>query len=115
MPNTEMVELWNGPDSEAWVVTPERYDAMLEPLGRLALDAASLQQGETVLDVGCGSGQLTLQVAERVGPTGRVVGADVSGPLVARARQRAADAGNVEFVEADVQVHAFGDLAFDAI
>jgi SAM-dependent methyltransferase len=115
MANSEMVELWNGPDSEAWVETPERYDAMLEPLGVLALDAAALRAGESVLDVGCGSGQLTLQAAERVGPTGRVVGADVSGPLVARARQRGADAGNVAFVEADAQVHDFGGPAFDAI
>ena len=115
MANTEMVELWNGPGAEAWVQTPERYDAMLEPLGRLALDAADLRPGEAVLDVGCGSGQLSVQAAERVGPAGSVVGADVSAPLVARARQRAADAANVSFVEADVQVHGFAAEAFDAI
>jgi SAM-dependent methyltransferase len=115
MPNSEMVQLWNSPESDAWVVTPERYDAMLEHLGRLALDAAGLRAGEAVLDVGCGSGQLTMQAAEIVGATGRVVGADVSGPLIRRARQRAGDTANVSFVEADVQVHDFADETYDAL
>lgn len=76
---------------------------------------ADLGTGEAVLDIGCGSGQLSVQAAERVGSAGSVVGADVSGPLIARARLRAGDAVNVSFVEADVQVHDFAGHAFDAV
>jgi SAM-dependent methyltransferase len=109
--NREMVELWNGPVSEAWVLMPERYDGMLDPLGRLALDAAALRPGDRVLDVGCGSGQLSLQAADRVAPDGRVLGVDVSAPLVALARRRAAGREHVRFLECDAQE---ADVAHDA-
>jgi SAM-dependent methyltransferase len=117
MANREMAELWNGPAGDAWVRAPERYDAMLADLGRLALDAAGLREGERVLDVGCGSGQLAFEAAERVGPGGQVVGVDVSAPLVALARRRAADAGldRVRFAEGDVQEHDFTGEAYDSV
>lgn len=115
MANREMVELWNGPASEAWVVAPERYDGMLEHLGRLALDAAALQPGDRVLDVGCGSGQLSVQAAEQVAPDGRVLGVDVSSPLVALARQRAAGNDRVRFLECDAQEADVAPEAHDVV
>jgi SAM-dependent methyltransferase len=70
-----------------------RTDAQLGPLGRIVIDRLSPQPGDRVLDVGCGAGQTLLDLAERVGPGGRVVGVDVSDPLVERARERIAQAG----------------------
>ncbi len=113
MANREMVELWNGPTSDAWVLTPERYDAMLGGLGLLALDAAALRPGERVLDIGCGSGDLSRSAAERVRPGGSVLGLDVSAPLVELAAHRAAD--DLAFLVGDAQVHDLGTARFDVL
>lgn len=117
MTNREMTEQWNGPSSEPWLRFPDRYDAMLGDLGRSTLQAADPQPGESVLDVGCGAGQLTLEAAERVGPGGRVVGVDLSAPLLDLARRRAAEAAveSVTFLQADAQVHALLPDAFDVV
>jgi len=70
-----------------------------------------------VADVGCGNGALTIDAASRVGPNGMALGIDISAPMLGLARRRAteAGAGNVEFVEADAQVHPFGGGRLDAI
>jgi ubiquinone/menaquinone biosynthesis C-methylase UbiE len=115
--NKEMVELWNGEASAAWSNHPERYDAMLRELGLHALDAAHLEPGERVLDIGCGAGQLTLQAAEIVGPDGSVLGVDVAAGLLAVARGRANEAGlaQIELVQADAQDHAFPAGSYDVV
>ncbi|MGH8833576.1 MAG: class I SAM-dependent methyltransferase [Actinomycetes bacterium] len=84
---------------------------------RLALDAAQLQPGERVLDVDCGFGASTLDAAERVAPSGRVVGVDISTAMLEPARQRVAADGvdNVELLHADAQVHRFENESFDVI
>ncbi len=111
--NNEQIEYWNGNVGDTWAAQQERLDRQLDPLGRAALAALAPRPGEQILDVGCGSGQTTLQLGEAVGPTGRVVGVDVSLPLLAAARRRPRVA-QVSFVEADAQTHAF-EPRFDAI
>jgi ubiquinone/menaquinone biosynthesis C-methylase UbiE len=114
MPNDEMAEFWNDRGGSQWVAERDRYDRMLEPCGARLLAAAALQPGERVLDVGCGNGAATLEAADRVGPTGRTVGVDVSAPMLAIARERAAAASvAATFVEADAQVASL-DGPFDA-
>ncbi|MGY1640128.1 class I SAM-dependent methyltransferase [Geodermatophilus sp. SYSU D00703] len=68
------------------------------------LDSAGLRPGMTVADVGCGPGEVTLAVAERVGPTGAVVGVDDAPRPLERARRRVEEAGlrNVTFEQSDV-------------
>jgi ubiquinone/menaquinone biosynthesis C-methylase UbiE len=67
--------------------------------------------------VGCGCGASTLEIARRVGRAGAVLGVDVSSVMLARARQRAAEAklAQVAFENADAQVHAFKPACFDAV
>src|SRR6266853_1819734 len=113
MVNTAQIEYWNGGAAETWVAQQERLDRELDPLGRAALVALAPRRGEHLLDVGCGSGQTTLQLADALGSAGRVVGIDVSLPLLAAARRRSRVA-NVSFVHADAQKHAF-EQPFDAI
>src|SRR4029078_4914664 len=91
--NDEQIALWNGAQGETWVAMQERLDNQLLPLGRAAVKALAPRAGERILDIGCGSGQTTLDLAEAVGPAGRVLGVDISEPLLAIARRRAADAG----------------------
>lgn len=112
MPNAEMDELWNGPASRAWVDTPDRYDRTLEGFLPVVLEAAALEPGDRVLDVGCGSGALARAAYDRVSPGGAVTGVDISAPLVSLARELSP---GVEVVQADAQVHDLGTGAFDVL
>lgn len=112
MPNQEMSELWNGPVSRAWVDAPDRYDRTLEGFLPVVLEAAALEPGDRVLDVGCGSGALARAANDRVSPGGSVTGVDISAPLVALARERSP---GIEVVQADAQVHDLGTDAFDVL
>ncbi len=57
------------------------------------LSLGGLRVGEVVLDLGCGAGMDCLLAARRVGPTGRVIGLDMTGPMVEKARANALAAG----------------------
>ena len=115
--NEAQVELWNGEATSAWITHADRYDRQLEPFGREVLAAAGLAEGERVLDVGCGSGWTTLEAGRAVGEGGTATGVDISAPLLALGRERAAaeGLGNVDFVEADAQEHAFAPASYDAV
>lgn len=114
MPNDMMSELWNGAIGEPWVTTAGRYDGMLTELGQLALNAAALQPGEKVLDIGCGSGQLSRQAATQVGPDGKVTGVDIAERLVDLAQQRAGGP-HESYQVGDAQVLALPEAAFDVV
>jgi SAM-dependent methyltransferase len=116
VPNAGQLEQW-AREGEQWVAEADRYDAMLEPFGEAVLAAVGLSPGEQVADVGCGNGAVTIAAARRVGPNGMALGIDISRPMLDLARRRATQAGvgNVEFVEADAQVHPFVGGSLDAI
>ncbi|ASU83950.1 SAM-dependent methyltransferase [Nocardiopsis gilva YIM 90087] len=78
--------------------------------------ADDLRAGATVLDVGCGPGSITADIAERVAP-GRVVAVDASADAVAKARQAAAEQGvqGVEFAVADAHALDGPDDTFDVV
>jgi SAM-dependent methyltransferase len=115
--NAEEIRRWNEVCAASWLANQARIDRMLDALGRAALAAAAPQTGEAVLDVGCGAGASTLALARAVGAGGLVTGVDPAAPLLARARERAAEEGlrHVAFVEADAQTHAFEPAAFELL
>ena len=82
----------------------------------MLLEHAGLETGEKVFDVGSGSGRSAIAAARQVGPQGEAVGADISEPLVALARQRAGPekVTNARFVVADVQTAVVEGGPFDA-
>ena len=96
-PQLTPAEFWNGPSGARWVAGEAALDRMLEPLGRATLERAGAVLGERVVDVGCGCGTTTFQLAEAVGPSGAVVGLDVSAPMLARAEERASGLAHVTF------------------
>jgi ubiquinone/menaquinone biosynthesis C-methylase UbiE len=116
-PNAEQIEYWNVQAGPKWLAENARLDAMLAPLGIAALDRAKPGKGERVLDVGCGVGQTSLQLAARVGPTGSVLGVDISAPMLARARERARaeKLANVAFENADAQTYVFTPESVDLV
>lgn len=115
--NVEQSEYWNEVAGPRWVALQERLDAQLGALGRVMLGAAELAPGERVLDVGCGCGDTSLQAARQVEPGGSVLGLDLSEPMLARARERAAAAGvaGLRFERGDAQTHALPAGSLDAV
>src|SRR4051794_41291919 len=95
-PNAAQIEHWNEVVSQNWIAFQDGLDRQLGPLGARALAALAPAPGEAVLDVGCGCGASTLDLARAVGPGGRVLGVDVSEPMLAVARRRAGGAGGGE-------------------
>jgi SAM-dependent methyltransferase len=116
-PNAQQIEYWNHVSGDRWVDMGDVIDAQIAPLGEAAMERARIAPGERVLDIGCGCGQTTLELATRVGADGSVLGLDISNPMLARARERAghADLGNVEFQQADAQIYEFDAAGFDLL
>jgi SAM-dependent methyltransferase len=114
-PNAAQIAYWNDEAGPRWVAMQERMDAMLAPLLQVALDHARPVPGETVLDIGCGCGATLLELAARVSPDGRVLGVDISAPMLDRARARVRDTllTNVRLTRSDAATHAFEPGAFD--
>jgi len=99
-----MARYWNEEGGTSWVAEQARFDAQLAPFGEVVLRSAAPQPGERVVDVGCGNGALTIEVAKAVAPDGSVLGVDVSEPMTAQGRLRAEEASApATFLVADAQ------------
>ena len=101
--NAKQIAYWNEQAGPRWVRLRDRLDIQLQPLGQAALGAAELEPGQKVLDVGCGCGASSREAAARVGPAGRVLGVDLSRPMLDRARSAASGIEQLSFLQADAQ------------
>ena len=81
---------------------------------RAAVDAAAIRSGDSAIDVACGTGKLTAELAERVGPFGRVLGVDVSAGMIAQGAQSYHDLVQLEFRLANALRLPARDGEFDA-
>ncbi len=99
----------------AWAEAWERIDLQLSPLGGEAIEALDPGRGAVVLDIGCGAGQTLLQLAERVGRAGRVIGVDLAPELLDVARRRVAGLDNVRLLEGDAQTLELPSASVDAV
>lgn len=113
--NAAQIEFWNDRAGPRWLAADASIAAMLGDASAVLLERAALQPGERVLDVGCGTGQTSIEIARRVGERGRVLGVDISAPLLGRARERAHEVPQLAFAEADAQVHGFAPASFDVV
>jgi SAM-dependent methyltransferase len=116
-PNAEQIRYWNEQAGPKWVAQQARLDAHIGALGERAMDRAEIVPGEAILDVGCGCGATTIELARRTGDTGNVLGVDISAPMLELARQRTAQAGlrNLRFELADAQTHQFSSVGRDLV
>jgi SAM-dependent methyltransferase len=105
----------NDSAGKAWAEVADLTDLQLSPLGLRAIEALSPRIGEAILDVGCGAGQSVLQLADRVGPGGRVTAVDIAPPLLELARRRAAGLAQVDFIECDAQNLALAERSIDCV
>ncbi len=101
--------------AQAWVDVCELLDLQLSPLGLPAIDALSPMRGDVVIDIGCGAGQSVLQLADRVGSEGRVIGVDIAPLLLGLAKRRAEGLSQVRFLEVDAQHLDLPDRSADGI
>ena len=117
MANEDMRRYWNETAGAEWLAREIEFETALAPFRDELLRRAAPARGEHALDVGCGFGPTTVTLADAVGPEGRVMGVDVSAPLLQRARDRAAAAGvtNIIWREDDVQVAALPARHFDLV
>lgn len=114
-PNAEQVRYWNEAAGETWATREDALDQVIAPIGERVLALANALPGENVLDVGCGCGATTIELARQVAPTGAVLGIDVSRPMLERARARARALTNTSFVLADAQTAELGRECFDLL
>jgi len=115
--NAQQIAYWNEISGPKWVRLGDLIDAQIAPIGLHAIDRAAPSKGERVLDVGCGCGQTSIELARRVGASGQIVGIDISRPMLADAERRATEARGpgVRFVAGDAQTHHFDPGRFDLV
>ena len=113
--NEDMIQYWNEVAGSKWVTNQVRLDRMMAPLSAALLTAAAPQAGENVVEIGCGCGDVTLEIAA-LGGGGRILAVDISRPMLAHAQGRHAamkgtaltgNLAKVEWVDADAMTYAF--------
>lgn len=106
--NAAQAEFWRSAGA-LWVEQRRQFDDQAGAHGHAAIEALAPGVGERVIDIGCGAGSATLEIAAAVGPTGSVLGLDISPTMIDGAVAYAAERGvtNVTFAASDATVEAF--------
>lgn len=119
--NAAEIERWNTQAGKTWARFQVQLDRQMRDIGEATRAALSAElpkrDGLRVLDVGCGAGETTVDIASALGAGAEVTGLDVSRPMlqIARTRPLPAGAAKVAFLEADAQTFAFEPHVFDAL
>lgn len=108
---------WAGEKGRFWAEHADWFSGLLADFVDPVMQGAALAPGERVLDVGCGGGDLSMAAATAVGPTGTVLGVDLSADELDVARVRATQRGvdHVEFREADASTGDLGPRPVDVL
>ena len=115
--NIKQKQFWSGAGGDVWVDKQREMDIMLNPLGERVIQGLDLKEETKILDIGCGCGATTLEIAKIVNQ-GEVIGVDISEPMLERATKTASDMmlNNTSFQVKDVQVDemplSYFDIAF---
>jgi ubiquinone/menaquinone biosynthesis C-methylase UbiE len=105
-------ELWQIAGSAAEVYEQDLVPAIFGPWAAVVVDLASPSPGHHVLDVACGTGTLAREAAERVGPSGKVIGVDLNPGMLAVARSIAP---TIEWCEASANDLPFTEGSFNVV
>jgi SAM-dependent methyltransferase len=114
--NTDQAAAWDGHEGDVWTEQADRYDRASARIWQRFLDTHLVGSADHVLDVGCGTGAATRDLA-RAASDGEVIGIDLSTRMLELARTRSAAEGlaNVTFVRGDAQVFPFEPQALDLV
>ena len=112
--NIKQKQFWSGAGGDVWVDKQREMDIMLNPLGERVIQGLDLKEETKILDIGCGCGATTLEIAKIVNQ-GEVIGVDISEPMLERATQTASDMAltNISYQVKDVQVDEMLNNYFD--
>ena len=118
--NAEQIEYWNGEAGQGWVDRNATMEKTLAPFADAAIAAAGVKPGEAVMDIGCGCADTSFKLLREVGPGGRVLGVDISAPMLALASERAEGLPSetrdaIAFELADASQHPFEPASFDLL
>jgi SAM-dependent methyltransferase len=113
--NAAQRRYWNTVAGPRWVASPGFRERRNQESLALLLAHLGLRGGESVLEIGPGTGALTVPLAEAVGEQGRVVAVDISEPMLGAARKKVGERGfhNVTLLSGDAQLFGFERAAFD--
>lgn len=119
-PNAQQIEFWNGDAGVQWRERNKQMEVMLQPIGLEAIKRAKPHKGEKIIDIGCGCGGTTFDLAEAISGEGQVVGVDISEPMLVLANEKLAEhtdpiRSNTSFLLADASQHEFSADSFDLI
>ena len=114
--NRDQLAAWDGPDGEHWTEQAEHYERTTAPYRTRLLAAGLVEAGDSVVDVGCGTGSLTRAVA-RLAPDGSALGLDLSSRMLQHARDLTAAEGirNASYEQADAEVRPFAPGSVDVV
>jgi ubiquinone/menaquinone biosynthesis C-methylase UbiE len=108
---------WNGAVGHNWVALQSLIGDVFTSVTKLSFDAAAARPGDRVVDIGCGTGDTLLEFAGVVGPSGAVLGVDISVPMLGFAEHRVKESGytNISFARADATTYAFEPHSADLV
>ena len=114
--NEEQKDYWTNSAGKLWVKDKVEKDNMLEPLGNYALSKFNIIEGMNVLDIGCGTGITSTQIAKKINNIGYVTGLDLSETMINEATKYSEKLGikNINFAVKDIQNEELKILEYDA-
>lgn len=114
--NEEQKDYWTNSAGKLWVKDKVEKDNMLEPLGNYALSKFNIIEGMNVLDIGCGTGITSTQIAKKINNIGYVTGLDFSKTMINEAIKYSEKLGikNINFAVKDIQNEELKILEYDA-
>ena len=113
--NHEQSEYWNEKYGHKWVENDNSMNERLSILTKELFLKTNIENGDKVLDIGCGGGQTSYEASKLVGDNGYVLGADISDLLLSVAKSKYSKINNLEFKNCDVQNYSFKEKSFNKV
>lgn len=113
--NADQIAFWNGVAGQHWTERQSVQDLLLAPVTEKLIARIDAQPGQRILDIGCGCGAIAIALARQVGPSGHVLGIDISEPMLERARELTDTGLPADYVLADATVYPFDSASFDLL